>query len=294
MNNFSKNSAYQDKLPSWFKMKNFTRSEYLKTLKLIKKHNLNTVCLSANCPNRYECFSKGTATFLILGNVCTRNCRYCNIKKGKPKDADPAEPKRIAEAVEKLNLHYAVITCVTRDDLPDGGAGQFVSVAEEIRKRKPDCKIEFLISDFGGSAKALRSIVSAKPEVINHNIEVSKELFLKLRPQGSYALSLDLLRKIKEIDPGLKTKSGFMLGLGENHDQIIQTMKDLAEAGCDIITIGQYLQPSPENAPVKKYYKPEEFEKIRESGLRLGLKKIVAGPLARSSYHAEEVAKKTG
>ncbi len=273
-------------LPEWIKIMDFNKRNYLNTLKVIRSRNLNTVCIEANCPNRYECFSRNTATFMILGVVCTRNCLYCNIKKGIPNKVDKQEPERIAKAVKKLNLDYAVITCVTRDDLEDGGAAQFVETVGEIRKASPKCRIELLISDLGGNWDALEEIAESKPDVINHNIEIVKNIFPEMRPKGSYSRSIELLRKAKELNPKIKTKSGLIVGLGETTEQIIRTMKDLREAGCDILTVGQYLQPSPKHAEVKKYYKPEEFEELKNIGLSLGFGKMVSGPLVRSSYNA--------
>jgi len=274
-------------LPEWIKVKPYDRKAYLKTKNLIDAHKLNTVCNEADCPNRYECFSKGTATFMILGNTCTRNCLYCNVKKGIPEPVDRQEPRRIAEAVRELGINYAVITCVTRDDLPDCGANQFARTTKEIRKASPGCRIELLVSDLKGDWKALKRIADAKPDVINHNIEVAKELFPMLRPKGSYSLSLSLLKKVKETNPGIKTKSGFMVGFGESESQIIRTLKDLKGAECDIVTIGQYLKPSGSHLSPKKYYTPSEFKKIDKAAKAMGFEKVMAGPLVRSSYRAE-------
>ncbi len=264
----------------------FERNEYVKTKELIEHNNLTTVCVEANCPNRYECFSKRTATFMILGDTCTRNCLYCNIKSGMPVKVDADEPARIAKTIKKLNLKYAVITCVTRDDLDDGGAEQFVKTINEIREIKPNCKIEVLISDLKGNWNALKKITDSQPKVLNHNIEVVKDLFPKLRLKGNYELSLKLLKKVKKLNPKIKTKSGFMLGFGESKEEIVQTIKDLKNAGCDIITIGQYLQPSKDHFEVKKYYTPEEFKDIEEKAKQIGVKHVVAGHLVRSSYRA--------
>ncbi len=275
-------------LPSWIRVEPFDKHSYEQTLNLINRYNLNTVCIEANCPNRYQCFSKGTATFMILGDVCSRNCRYCNVKSGIPKPVDENEPHNLAKAVKEMSLDYAVITSVTRDDLEDGGAGYFVNVVKEIRKLSPYCKIELLIPDFQGSASAIKKVVDSKPDVINHNIEVVKGVFSNLRPAGNYNLSLSLLKKIKELDNTIITKSGFMLGLGESEEEILNTMKDLKRAGCDVLTIGQYLQPSNNHAPVNKYYTPEEFDKLRQKGLEMGFLSIQSGPLVRSSYRAKE------
>jgi len=273
------------KYPTYIKIKKFNREEYLKTFNLLKKKKLNTVCISANCPNRYECFSKKTATFMILGDTCTRNCLYCNVKKGKPSAVDAEEPKRISEAIKELGIDYAVITCVTRDDLEDGGAEQFIKVIREIRKENPGCKVELLISDLKGNWEALQNIISEKPEVLNHNIETVKSLFSRLRPKGEYSRSLELLRRAR--DSGITTKSGFMLGLGETEDEIVETIKDLKKTGCDIITIGQYLQPNENCEKVQKFYNEDEFLKLKEIGESLGLR-VVVGPLVRSSYKAKE------
>ncbi len=275
-------------VPKNIQIPDYDRTAYVKTKELIEKNNLTTVCIEANCPNKYECFSKKTATFMILGDTCTRNCRYCNIKSGKPRKVDAGEPTRIAKAIKKLNLKYAVITCVTRDDLQDGGAGQFVNTIKEIRKLNPDCKIEVLISDLKGNWNSLKQIIDAKPDVLNHNIETVRELFPILRPEGNYDVSLILLKKAKEFNPNMKIKSGFMLGLGEKINQIVQTMSDLKGAGCDIVTIGQYLQPSKKHFKVKKYYSSEEFKKIEEKAKQIGINQISAGSLVRSSYNARK------
>jgi lipoic acid synthetase len=277
--------------PKYLKIKDFDRKKYLETLNLIKKHHLSTVCLSANCPNRYHCFSNGTATFMILGEVCTRNCRYCNIKSKKPEKVDEKEPKRLALAVKKLNLDYVVITSVARDDLEDGGSSCFVSSINEIRKNNSS-NIEILIPDFKGNKLALGKVVKGKPEVINHNIETVKELFSKLRPQGDYNRSLSLLKNIKNINPSTITKSGLMVGLGETKDQILKTLKDLKKAKVDILTIGQYLAPSSKHANIEKYYSETEFLELKNIAKDLGFKEVVSGPMIRSSYKAKEAYEK--
>ncbi len=267
----------------------YDRTAYVETKELIEQNNLTTVCVEANCPNRYECFSKRTATFMILGDTCTRNCLYCNVKSGIPAEVDAGEPARIAKAIKKLNLKYAVITCVTRDDLPDGGAKQFVNTIKEIRKLTPDCRIEVLISDLNGDWNSLKEIIDARPDVLNHNIETVRDLFPTLRPKGSYAISLMLLKKAEEFNPDMKIKSGLMLGFGEEMSQVVQTITDLKDAGCDIVTIGQYLQPSEKHFEVKKYYTPKEFKKIEERTKEMRVKQVIAGPLVRSSYKAGDV-----
>ncbi|MFP4523828.1 MAG: lipoyl synthase [Candidatus Woesearchaeota archaeon] len=274
--------------PERIRIAPYDKQAYLKTKRLIDRHDLTTVCVEANCPNRYECFSKGTATFMILGDTCTRNCRYCNVRKGVPRSVDDDEPRRVAEAVRTLGLTYAVITCVTRDDLEDGGAGQFAKTVEELRSVTPHCRVELLISDLKGDWRSLNTITESGPDVLNHNIEVVKELFPALRPKGGYDTSLALLKKAKELNPLIRTKSGFMLGFGETESQVEQTIKDLKGVGCDILTIGQYLQPSKNHFKVKKYYAPEEFERIAEKARSIGIKHVVAGPLVRSSYKARE------
>jgi lipoyl synthase len=271
------------------KIDKFDRRAYLETLDLINKHNLNTVCLSADCPNRYHCFADKTATLMIFGDVCTRNCRYCGVKSGQPLAVDKNEPHRIAEVVKTLGLDYVVITQVTRDDLDDGGAGQWVNTVNEIRKLSPECKLELLISDLKGNWSALEKIVDLNPAVINHNIEVVKQLFPEMRPEGDYHRSIDLLRRVKNLNKKIKTKSGLIVGLGETKKQIIQTMQDLKKAGCDILTIGQYLKPSENHADVVKYYQEEEFAKLKKAGYEVGFSAVESGPLVRSSYRAKEI-----
>ncbi|MFW6286068.1 MAG: lipoyl synthase [Nanoarchaeota archaeon] len=273
------------------KIKDYDKKKYLELINLINKNNLKTVCISANCPNRYECFSNGNATFMILGDICTRNCKYCNISNNNnPKKIDKEEPKRIATTIKKLNLNYAVITCVTRDDIEDGGAKHFQNVIYEIRKNTPNCKIEVLISDLKGNWDALKIIINSNPDVINHNIEVVRDFFNQLRPQGNYDLSLKLLKKIKEINPKIITKSGFMIGFGEDEKQIIKTIHDLNNAKCNLLTIGQYLQPSNKHVQVQKYYSQKEFNKIKKYAKEIGkFKNIYSGFLVRSSYKAGEL-----
>lgn len=276
-----------DLLPESYAIKPYNRQSYLKTLRLLEERKITTVCIEGNCPNRYECFSRGTATFMILGSVCTRNCSYCNVKKGCPEPLDPAEPDRISRIVKKLGLKYCVVTCVTRDDLEDCGASQFVKTIRKIKAVEPNCRVEVLISDLNGDWSALKDIIKTGPYVVNHNIEVVRTLFPVHRPQGSYPRSLRLLQKTKAFAPGIKTKSGLMVGLGETNSQIVATMKDLRRAGCDILTIGQYLQPSPEHAVVEKYYDIKEFSELKRTALSLGFSHVEVGPLVRSSYMAD-------
>ena len=250
---------------------------------------MNTVCENARCPNKNECYQKNTATFLIMGNVCTRNCRYCNISPARPLPLDNSEPKNIAKAVNDLGLKYAVITSVTRDDLPDGGAGHFAKCIKEIRTLNPSVKVEILTPDFKNDVSALDVIIKSSPDVFNHNIETVERLFKTARPQGNYRLSLDVLKYVKNVG-NITTKSGLMVGLGESFDEIRVTMFDLLDAGCDILTIGQYIQPSKEHLPVEKYYTLEEFEDLKQLAKKCGFKNYQIGPLVRSSYNASELA----
>jgi lipoic acid synthetase len=274
-------------MPDRPQLKPFDRAAYQDTLRLLEKHHLNTVCMEANCPNRYECFANKTATFMVLGDTCTRNCGYCWVKKGQPGPVDDEEPLRIADAVKELGLDYAVLTCVTRDDLEDHGAKVFANTVREIRAMNPGCKVELLVSDLGGKGTALQTILDAKPEVMNHNIEVVAELFAFMRPMGSYKRSIELLKHVKEFSPKTVTKSGLMVGLGETREQIIDTMRDLREAGCDILTIGQYLRPGKGQVEVRKSYSDKEFQELKETGMGMGFAHIEAGPLVRSSYRAD-------
>ena len=256
--------------------------------KILKTKCLNTVCENARCPNKNECYTKNTATFLIMGNVCTRNCRYCNIGCARPEPLDLKEPEHIAQAVQALGLKYSVITSVTRDDLPDGGAQHFADCINAIRKLTPDVKVEILTPDFKGDKNSLDIIIKAHPEVFNHNIETIERLFKTARPQAIYKRSLEVLKYVKE-NSDITTKSGLMVGLGETFDEIEQTLLDLKSAGCDIVTIGQYIQPSKEHLPVEKYYTPEEFEDLKKLAEKCGIKHYQIGPLVRSSYNAAEL-----
>lgn len=272
------------RLPEYLK-RPIIDTEKTKTVrKILKTKCLNTVCEGARCPNKSECYSKNTATFLIMGNVCTRNCRYCNITAAKPEPIDENEPKHIAEAVKELGLKYAVITSVTRDDLADGGASHFKKCIDEIRKIS-DAKIEILTPDFKGDKKALDIIIESLPEVFNHNIETVKSVFKTARPQGNYSTSIDVLRYIKK-NSNINTKSGLMVGLGETKEDLENTLIDLWDAGVDIVTIGQYIQPSKAHIEVYKYYTPEEFEQLKNLARKIGFKNYQIGPLVRSSYQA--------
>lgn len=255
---------------------------------ILKNHCLNTVCENARCPNKNECYTKNTATFLILGNNCTRNCRYCNISCAKPEPLNFDEPIQVAQAVKDLGLRYSVITSVTRDDLPDGGAEHFANCMYEIRKISPTTKIEILTPDFKGDANALNTIINAHPNVFNHNIETVRELFKTARPQGDYQRSLNVLNYIK-VNSDIPTKSGLMVGLGESFEQIEETLNDLKNVGCDMLTIGQYIQPSKEHLDVAKYYTLEEFEGLQKLAQKIGFKHYQINPLVRSSYMAAEM-----
>ena len=277
------------RLPDYLKRPIINTETTKNVRKILKNRCLNTVCENARCPNKNECYTKNTATFLIMGNVCTRNCRYCNISCQKPKPLDKEEPLHIAQAVKDLGLKYAVITSVTRDDLADGGAEHFEKCIQEIRKLSPDTKIEILTPDFKGDANALNKIIFSKPDVFNHNIETVRSVFKTARPQGDYDRSLNVLKYIK-ANSDITTKSGLMVGLGETVGQIEETLVDLKNAGCDIVTIGQYIQPSKEHLEVSKYYTPEEFEELQKLAQKVGIKHYQINPLVRSSYRAAEMA----
>jgi lipoic acid synthetase len=272
--------------PDWLKVRIGSGENYSKVKTLLRTAKLHTICEEARCPNIAECFGCGTAVFLILGNVCTRDCKYCNVAHGTPGSLNKNEPRDIAESVRTLGLKYVVVTSVTRDDLPDGGAGVFVQTIQEIRQVNPIVHIEVLIPDFKADRDALRNIVSVAPDVINHNIEVVERLFPEIRPQGDYQRSLSVLRMIKTIDTQMKTKSGLMIGLGETKEQILSTLQDLRMAQVDFLTIGQYLQPTKKHAEITKYYTPDEFQELKTIAQRLGFTHVESGPLVRSSYHA--------
>ncbi len=275
----------RERLPEYLKRPIIDTEKTRAVRKILKTNCLNTVCENARCPNKNECYTRHTATFLIMGNVCTRNCRYCNISCQKPEPLDENEPMHIARAVKDLGLKYAVITSVTRDDLADGGAQHFANCIYEIRKICPQTKIEILTPDFKNNKASLDTIIASHPDVFNHNIETVKEVFKTARPQGNYQQSLDVLKYIK-TNSDIQTKSGLMVGLGETFEQIRATLKDLKSAGCDILTIGQYIQPSKEHLPVSKYYTLEEYETLKDIARKTGFKNFQIGPLVRSSYKA--------
>jgi lipoic acid synthetase len=249
---------------------------------------LHTVCEEAHCPNIGDCWDRGAATFMILGDICTRACRYCAVISGHPAGLDLQEPARLAETVKMMGLRYCVITSVNRDDLTDGGAFIFAACIKKIRTEVQDCKVEVLIPDFAGSWAALQKVITAQPNVLNHNIETTRRVFHSVRSRGDYQLSLDLLAKVKELDPSLATKSGIIVGMGETKEEVIETMRDLRAIDCDLITIGQYLRPSTKHIPMDRYYTPAEFDELRVIGEGLGFKHVASGPLVRSSYHADE------
>ena len=276
------------RLPVWLKVKMPGGPNYSNLKKLMRQEGLHTVCEEARCPNIGECWERETATFMILGDTCTRACTYCAVKTGKPTGLDLEEPLRLAQTVEKLQLKYAVITSVNRDDLADGGAFIFSQCITQIKKRTPGCKVEVLTPDFQGDIKALKSVIDSGPDTFNHNIETVRRVFPRIRAKGDYDLSLDVLANAKLINPECVTKSGMMVGLGETFEEIIDTMKDLRRVNCDLMTIGQYLRPSLKHSPISKWYTPQEFEELKDEGENLGFKHIASGPLVRSSYHADE------
>ncbi len=278
----------QRRLPDYLKRPIIDTDKTRTVRKILKTKCLNTVCENARCPNKNECYTKNTATFLIMGENCTRNCKYCNISCAKPEPLDLNEPTHIAEAVQALGLKYAVITSVTRDDLPDGGAEHFANCIYEIRKLCPDTKIEILTPDFKGNKTCLDKIIEAHPDVFNHNIEAVRNIFKTVRPQGNYDCSLEVLEYVKE-NSDISTKSGLIIGLGETFEQIEQTLLDLKNVGCDIVTIGQYIQPSKKHLEVAKYYTPEEYDDLRTLAKKIGIKNYQIGPLVRSSYRAADL-----
>lgn len=278
----------ENRKPDWLKIKIQSNSHSNGVAEMLRKLNLHTVCEEANCPNLMECFSKKTATFMILGRECTRNCTFCTVSKNAPMTIDPEEPFNIAEGVKKLGLKHVVITSVTRDDLLDGGADHFVKVINAVKEASPTTAIEVLIPDFQGNREALLEVVKANPKVINHNIETIKRLYPEVRPMANYERSLELLKRIKEMDPSIFSKSGLMVGLGETKEEVFQLLSDLRKFGCDIVTIGQYLAPSKKHHPVIEYVTPEVFEIYKKKAEEMGFKFVASSPLVRSSYHAGE------
>ena len=275
--------------PRWLRRQLPTGSAYEKVKGMIKGEQLHTVCQEAKCPNMWECFSHKTATFLIMGSRCTRNCRFCSVLTGPPEPPDPGEPARVADVVHRMGLNYVVVTSVSRDDLPDGGASLFAETIEKIRRKMPDACVEVLIPDFQGSRQALYKVLQARPDVLNHNIETVARLYPRVRPQASYERSLMLIHRAHEYDAMLPTKSGLMLGLGEKKAEVEKTLEDLLAAGCRLLTLGQYLQPSKNHLPVERFIPPQEFEAWRKKAVKLGFAEVASGPFVRSSYHAREL-----
>lgn len=274
------------KKPGWLKVKLPTGKEYVNLRKIVSEHKLHTICESGNCPNMGECWGAGTATFMILGNICTRSCGFCAVKTGKPLPADIEEPYKVANSVKLMNVKHCVITSVDRDDLKDGGSIIWAETVNAVREINPTTTMETLIPDFKGEWENLQRIIDVAPEVVSHNLETVKRLTKSVRIQAKYERSLEVIKRLKE--GGMRTKSGIMLGLGETEDEVVEAMTDLVNAGCDVLTLGQYLQPTPKHLPVVEFIKPEQFDKLKELGLKLGLGYIESGPLVRSSYHAEK------
>jgi len=274
--------------PSWIKVRAPSGDNYENLQHLMRSKSLHTVCEEAGCPNMGECWGSGTATFLMLGDVCTRTCGFCDVLHGRPEALDWSEPERVAQAVQKMNLRHAVITSVNRDERRDGGAPIFAMVIRRIRQLQPGCSIEVLIPDFKGSIEALKIVMSARPEILNHNVETVPRLFKAVQPQDRYEWSQAILSNARNLDPEVLTKSGIMVGLGETIEEVKEVMEDLRDWGVDILTIGQYLQPSRKHLPIRRYYEPEEFHELKEFGEDLGFKWVESSPLVRSSYHAGE------
>ncbi|MBM3473135.1 MAG: lipoyl synthase [Armatimonadetes bacterium] len=279
------------RLPDWLKVKMGKARLSESTRRLVQDARLHTVCQSAKCPNIGECFGAGTATFLLMGDRCTRNCGFCAVRAGPPEPLDEHEPRRVAETVAEMALDYAVLTSVTRDDLPDGGAGHFAATVCAIKAARPEAQVEVLVPDFQGDETPIRTVLEAAPDVFNHNLETVRRLQAQVRPQAGYETSLGVLRAAHRLAPAIPTKSGLMVGLGETDEEVAEALRDLAEVGVSIVTIGQYLQPSPTHLPVARFVHPDLFARYGQVGESLGLKHVIAGPFVRSSYHAEEAAR---
>lgn len=273
--------------PEWLKVRLPMGPEFENLRRLMRSKSLHTVCEEAHCPNMAECWGAGTATFMILGDTCTRSCGFCAVKTGRPGLTDVDEPARVGAAVAQMALGHAVVTSVNRDELPDGGSSLFAATIREIRAQSPGTTVEVLIPDFVGDPAALDAVLAERPEILNHNVETVERLYPRVRPQARYARSLEVLRRTKELAPGLTCKSGIMVGLGETRDEVIRTMRDIAEQGTDVLTVGQYLRPSPMHLPIERYWTPEEFAALRDDGMTMGFRHVESGPLVRSSYHAE-------
>ena len=278
-------TSIRQRRPEWLKAKIPGGMEFARLDKIIRSHKLHTVCEEARCPNMGECWNLGTATFMILGDICTRSCGFCAVKTGRPaNDLDWDEPRRVADAVEMMKIRHAVITSVNRDERNDGGAPIFAETVRLIHERTPNCKIEVLIPDFKGSEEALDMVLASKPDILNHNLETVPRLYRAVRPQANYRQSLDVLKRAKQ--KGFVTKTGLMLGIGERTEEIFEVMKDARDVRCDILTLGQYLQPTKEHVPIDRYVHPDEFTMLKEEGMKMGFRHIESGPLVRSSYHA--------
>jgi len=280
------NSPIRTKKPKWLRVKLPTGEKYKKVRGLVSEHKLHTICESGSCPNMGECWGEGTATFMILGNICTRSCGFCAVKTGKPLPADLLEPSKVANSVKVMGVKHAVITSVDRDDLEDGGSIIWVNTVNEIRKQSPGTTLETLIPDFGGKWDNLQRIIDVAPEIVSHNLETVRRLTKEVRIQAKYNRSLEVLRRLKQ--GGMRTKSGVMLGLGESEEEVVETMEDLRSVGVDILTLGQYLQPTPKHLPVANFVTPEKFQEYKELGLKMGYRFVESAPLVRSSYHAEK------
>ena len=283
-----KGTGTKRRLPEWLKVPMPGGPNYVELKNLLRDSELHTVCEEAHCPNIGECWERRSATFMILGDICTRRCHYCAVTTGRPTGIDIMEPDRLAKTVKRLGLKYCVITSVNRDDLADGGGFIFALCIRKINASAPGCNVEVLIPDFDGSLPGLRTVVEARPNVLNHNIESTRRVFPRVRPRGDYQRSLDLLARVKELDPTMPTKSGIIVGMGEERDEVVETMADLRSVDCNLLTIGQYLRPSDKHIPISRYYTPAEFQELRVIGESLGFKHVASGPLVRSSYHADE------
>jgi lipoic acid synthetase len=282
----TENRLEKPKKPSWLRVKLPIGEEYRQVREIVEKHKLHTICQSGNCPNMGECWGAGTATFMILGNICTRSCGFCSVATGRPKAVDWDEPMRVANSVKLMKVKHCVITSVDRDDLKDGGSIIWAETIKAIRELSPETKFETLIPDFAGKWENLQRIIDVKPDIVSHNIETVRRLTSQVRIQAKYDRSLEVIKRVK--DAGLKTKSGIMVGLGEKEDEVLETMRDLIQSGCDVLTVGQYLQPTTKHLPVSSFIHPDVFAKYKEEGLKMGFRFVESGPLVRSSYHAEK------
>jgi lipoic acid synthetase len=287
-------SQLPERKPAWLKVRAPGGPNYSRLRHLMRELDLHTVCEEAHCPNVGECWEHGTATFMILGDVCTRNCAYCAVAHGRPPKYDIEEPSRVAAAVEEMRLRHAVITSVDRDDLPDFGAWIFAETIRQIKQRLPDCSVEVLVPDFQGNEDSIRAVLEARPDIYNHNTETVPRLYKRCRPGGRYERVMKIFRLVKEIAPDIPSKTGIILGMGEVKEEIVQTMRDLRAVDVDILTLGQYLRPSDSHIPLDRYYTPEEFVELRDIGLEMGFRHVESGPLVRSSYHAWEQVQKAG